>query len=103
MQAFFSPDEGEQFVHLQRACRLRTVCGDFSGAQLRVRRVDPIGDRLMINREEASDAAQAVALEVKLEGLLSCLVVVAERKRFWRVLTAACLTLQALTASAIKA
>lgn len=44
-----------------------------------MRRVDPVGDRLVINREEASDAAQAVAFEVEFDGLLSNLVVIAER------------------------
>jgi hypothetical protein len=39
--------------------------------------LDPVGDRLMINQEEASDAAQAIAFEIELEGLLTSLVVVA--------------------------
>ena len=100
---FFSPDESEQLVHLQRAQRRGTGCGEFSGTQLRMRRVDPVGNRLVINREEATDTTQAVAFKVEFDGLLASLVVIAERTRLWRVLATACLTLQALTAGAVKA
>ena len=57
----------------------------------------------MVDREEASDAAEAVAFEVELERRLPRLVVVAERVGPGRVLAAARLALKALTAGAVEA
>jgi len=65
-----------------------------------VSRVDPVGDRLVVDREEAPDAAQAVAFEVELERGLSALPVVAVRVRARRVPAAARLALYALAAGA---
>jgi hypothetical protein len=65
--------------------------------------VDPVSDRLVVNREEASDPAEAVAFEVELEGRLSGLVVVTERVGARRVLAAARLALKALRAGAVEA
>lgn len=38
--------------------------------------VDPVGDELVFDREESSDAAQAIAFKIKFKGLLASLVVV---------------------------
>ena len=68
-----------------------------------MRGVDPVGDRLVINPEEAADAAEAVASEVELERGLPRLLVVAERVRARRVLASARLALEALAAGAVEA
>jgi hypothetical protein len=57
--------------------------------QPRVGGVDPVSDRLEVDREEAADAALAVAFEVELEGGFPHLLVVAERVGRRRVLAAA--------------
>ena len=78
----------------RRACFLRP--------QLCVISIDPVDYRLMINREQATDAAKAVAFEVELESHRFGLVVVAGRMRLRRVLAEAKLTLIALAARAIE-
>jgi hypothetical protein len=65
--------------------------------------IDPVGDRLVVDREQPPDPAEAVAFEVELERGLSGLLVVAERVGFGRVLAAARLALKALRAGAVEA
>jgi hypothetical protein len=64
--------------------------------------IDPVDHRLMVDREQPPDSAKAVAFEVEFESQLFGLVVVAERKRLWRVLAAALLTLKTLAALVSK-
>src|ERR1700759_66571 len=62
----------------------------------------PVDDRLMIDTEQAPDAAKAVAFEVELERRLFRFVIIAERLRLRRVLTATLLALKTLTSRARK-
>ena len=64
--------------------------------------VDPVDDRLVVDRKQAPDAAKAVAFEVEFECRLFCFVIIAEWSRHWRVLAATLLALKTLTTRACK-
>jgi hypothetical protein len=67
-----------------------------------VESVDPVDDRLMVDREQAPDTAKAVTFEVELERRLFHFVIIAERLGRGRVLAATPLALKALTPHARK-
>ncbi len=57
----------------------------------------------MIDREQASDAAKAIALKIEFERHLFGLLIVAERTRCRGVLATTQLALEALASGAVKA
>ena len=57
--------------------------------------IDPVDDRLVIDGEQAGDAAEAIAFDVKRQGLLAHLICID-----WRV---GCRGINALTSFAFKA
>ena len=62
--------------------------------------VDPVDDRLMIDREDAPDAAEVRAFQVEAHRFALRLFRVAERLRLWRVEAPALFALVALAACA---
>ena len=64
---------------------------------------DPVGDRLMINSEQPSDAAEAITFKVELERRRFSFLIVAQGIRLRRILAAAGLTLEPLAAGAVEA
>jgi hypothetical protein len=61
--------------------------------------VDPVDDRLVVDREDAADAAEVRAFEVEPDGLALHVIGVAERQGLGRVDAGAGATLITLTAA----
>ncbi len=65
--------------------------------------INPVDDRLMIDREQACDATKAVAFKVEFKCQLASGIIITERAWGGRVLATARLALKALTSGAVKA
>jgi hypothetical protein len=73
MPLFFIAHEGE---HLVKLSHIRLVRG-FLLRQLLVKGIDPVDDRLMINRRQSGYEAEAVAFDVKAEGVIANIICIA--------------------------
>ena len=65
--------------------------------------VDPVGDGLVVDREDAPDAPQVHPFEVELDGLCADFIRVAVRRRLGRVDAVAEAAAEALAAGGVEA